>query len=143
MFLCAFIAFLGAGVTYLFTPKYGALELEIEENYLLLEHPCLLPSAADLMQLETSKESKGQGMMFEVVEAVYDEYADEGYVGDDKEDGAAYSQFGAGLVLENDRESGREGGREGDREGEERGGIRGINNVERGGYQAVPMQQTR
>ena len=83
-------------MTYLFTPKYGALELEVEENYLLLEHACLLPSAADLLQLETAKESKGQGMMFEVVEAVFDEYADEGYGGDDKEDGAGGGGGGGG-----------------------------------------------
>jgi hypothetical protein len=38
MFLCAFVAFLGAGVTYIFTPRYGAVELESEEQYIQLEH---------------------------------------------------------------------------------------------------------
>ena len=56
MYLCAVTAFLGAGVTYLLTPKYGSEELSLgEDNYLMLEHDCLRPSPKDLMMWETER----------------------------------------------------------------------------------------
>ena len=115
MFLCAFIAFLGVVVTYFLTPKYGASELELEDNYLMLEHVFLQPSAADRLMLEQTKEAKGQGMMFEVVEAVYDGYS--GYENEmggergsgggsgsnDYDDvGVIIDDYSGGLVLERD-----------------------------------------
>ena len=130
MFLCAIIAFLGAVVTYFFTPRYGAKDLEVEDNYLLLEHPCLQPSAEDLRILEASKEAKGQGMMFEVVEAVYEGYhesydnygeGEAGHGGHGEEGGLGYGEYeGEGDV-----------GVAIDGEGSVRGG---------GGYQAVPSR---
>ena len=125
MFLCAAIAFLGCAVTYFFTPRYGAHELEVEDNYLLLEHPCLQPSAADLLLLEASKEAKGQGMMFEVVEAIFDEYNEESYVVEDSDDvgvGVALDEDG-GLIMGQGRKEFNSGTT-----------IRGVG----GGYQSIP-----
>jgi Sugar (and other) transporter len=51
MFLCAVVALLGALVTHLFTPRYGAPELLAGEDgyeYLMLEHRFLRPTAGDL-----------------------------------------------------------------------------------------------
>jgi Sugar (and other) transporter len=51
MFLCAVVALLGALVTHLFTPRYGAPELQAGEDgyeYLMLEHRFLRPTAGDL-----------------------------------------------------------------------------------------------
>ena len=56
MYLCALTAFLGAGVTYLLTPKYGSEELSLgEDNYLMLEHDCMRPRPEDLMMWETDR----------------------------------------------------------------------------------------
>lgn len=44
MILCGLVAFLGAVMTYLFIPRYGADELQDEDNYLELELACLQPS---------------------------------------------------------------------------------------------------
>ena len=128
MFLCAFIAFLGVAVTYYLTPKYGAHELEVEDSYLLLEHSFLQPTAADLAELEMAKESKGQGMMFEVVEGIFDGYADaeaeEGGVSDCSEDlGVIIDEDGIGSSDHKSDVSSFRGGK--------------------GGYQSLPQQTQR
>ena len=125
MFLCAFIAFLGATVTYYLTPKYGAHELEVEDSYLLLEHSFLQPSAADLAALEVAKESKGQGMMFEVVEGIFDGYAEEGGVGGDDGDDM-------GVMMDED----------GIGSSDQKSDVSSFNGA-KGGYQSLPTQTQR
>jgi hypothetical protein len=58
MFICSIIAVLGAVVTHLFIPRYDGSDLEIEDNYLLLEHNCLIPSAEDLELLRLGREAR-------------------------------------------------------------------------------------
>ncbi len=58
MFICSFIAVLGAVVTHLFIPRYDGSDLETEDNYLLLEHNCLIPSAEDLELLRLGREAR-------------------------------------------------------------------------------------
>ena len=73
MYLCALTAFLGAGVTYLLTPKYGSEELSLgEDNYLMLEHDCLRPSPEDLMMWETErmKRARSSSHLLQAMEVI-------------------------------------------------------------------------
>ena len=46
MLLCSVVAFMGAFVTYLFTPRYGGLDLLVgEDNYLELVGICRMSDA--------------------------------------------------------------------------------------------------
>ena len=146
MFLCSGIAFLGAVVTYFFTPRYGASELESEDSYLMLEHPCLVPSVEDLALLEATKESRRQGVMFEVVEAVYDDYNEEGFAGDDTDDVGCVMDADGGLV------TGGGGAETGNLKGNGRGDANGSIAMigggtgvggGAGGYQAIPNHSIR
>ena len=153
MFLCSGIAFLGAVVTHFFTPRYGASELESEDNYLMLEHACLVPSDEDLAWLETHKESRRQGMMFEVVEAVYDDYNEESFAGDDTDDVGCVMDADGGLVTGGGGGGGERGGSikgTGKGWGEANGSIAMIGvgagtgaGVGAGGYQSVPNHSIR
>ena len=58
MFICSFIAALGSIVTYLFIPRYDGSDLEIEDNYLVLEHKYLIPSDDDLELLRLGREAR-------------------------------------------------------------------------------------
>ena len=149
MFLCSGIAFLGAVVTHFFTPRYGASELESEDNYLMLEHACLVPSDEDLARLEKHKESRRQGMMFEVVEAVYDDYNEESFAGDDTDDVGCVMDANGGLVT-----GGGGGGGEGGIQGTGKGwgdangsiamiGVGAATGAGAGGYQSVPNHSIR
>ena len=129
MFLCAFIAFLGVAVTYYLTPKYGAHELEVEDSYLLLEHSFLQPTAADLAALDAAKDGKGQGLMFEVVEGVF-----EGYAEGEESGGGVYSDD-MGVVIDDDTALAT-----GNRDGYRGGGGGG---AAAGGYQPVPTHTNR
>ena len=149
MFLCSGIAFLGAVVTHFFTPRYGASELESEDNYLMLEHPCLIPSEEDLALLEAMKESRRQGVMFEVVEAVFDDYNEEGFAGDDTDDVGCVMDADGGLVTGGTGGGGGEaesGFVKGNSRGDANGsiaiiGVGGGGGV--GGYQAIPNHSIR
>ena len=73
MYLCALTAFLGAGVTYLLTPKYGSEELSLgEDNYLMLEHDCMRPSPEDLTLWETQrmKRAKSSQHLLQALEII-------------------------------------------------------------------------
>jgi PHS family inorganic phosphate transporter-like MFS transporter len=54
MITCGFVAWLGAVFTYWFTPRYGADELEDEDNYHPLEHSCLQPPPEEFKTLLSS-----------------------------------------------------------------------------------------
>jgi len=65
MVMCGVIAWLGALMTYLFTPRYGADQLEDEDNYHALEHACLQPP---LEEYKTLLASSSQYEMIEIVD---------------------------------------------------------------------------
>ena len=44
MMICALVAATGALATYLFTPSYSGTDLESDDNYLALDHSCLVPT---------------------------------------------------------------------------------------------------
>lgn len=81
MLICSFVALLGALVTYLFIPLYDGSDLEIEDNYLILQHPCLVPAEGDLHELQLSKEARAAPYnMFEIIEASHN-YSIDGFDG--------------------------------------------------------------
>lgn len=115
----------------------------------MLEHACLVPSDEDLAWLETHKESRRQGMMFEVVEAVYDDYNEESFAGDDTDDVGCVMDADGGLVTGG---GGGEGG--GSIKGTGKGwgdangsiamiGVGAGTGAGAGGYQSVPNHSIR
>jgi hypothetical protein len=59
----------GCVITYLFTPTYGAAELEDIDEYIPLDHPCLLPNMAVLDQKRRS--FAGTYSMVEIVDSAH------------------------------------------------------------------------
>lgn len=74
MYLCSAIAIVGAAVTYVLTPRYGAAELAVgEDSYLALEHECLRPTPEDLASWETVRLQRSKSsQMLQVLEGVVD-----------------------------------------------------------------------
>lgn len=54
MITCGVVAWLGAVMTYWFTPRYGAEQLEDEDYYHALEHACLQPASDEFKSLLSS-----------------------------------------------------------------------------------------
>ena len=68
MVLCGLVAWLGALMTYLFTPRYGAHELEDEDNYIQLEHTWLQPQD----EFKTLLSTPSQYEMIAIVDRLHD-----------------------------------------------------------------------
>ena len=76
MITCGLVAWLGAFVTFWFTPRYGAEQLEDEDNYLQLEHACLQPPPEEFKTLLSSNSAYQMVEMVHVVDTV-DSYVDD------------------------------------------------------------------
>ena len=68
-YICGGVALLGALVTTLFTPTYGAVELEKEESYIALDYAQFYPSVEDIHNSHRGKEGY---QMIEVIESACD-----------------------------------------------------------------------
>jgi len=66
MLACSVVAALGALCTLLFTPRYGAADLEDENGYIPLEHECLRPSEDEMAYLQALRDARS----FKMVEVI-------------------------------------------------------------------------
>jgi PHS family inorganic phosphate transporter-like MFS transporter len=70
-YICAIVAVVGAMVTTVFIPTYGAAELEREEKYFPLDYACLHPPMDIVNQVRLSKSENAYDMV-EVIESACD-----------------------------------------------------------------------
>jgi hypothetical protein len=106
MFLCALIAFLGAVVTHYFTPRYGAEELESEDEYILLEHEFLRPPEEQIRMLELSKVAKANAYAMVEVVTASDNYSMDYDLVMDERGGLVAEEDYVPSPLESDRSGG-------------------------------------
>jgi len=84
MYICAIVAILGAINTYLFIPRYGGADLEVEDDYLPLEHACLVPSQENMLLIKKTREARA--MPYTMVEVIDTSFAPSYLPGQESDD---------------------------------------------------------